>query len=216
MRPILALIAVLLGTLPALAQESPEARLRDLLRKTGAELRAAQDGQSALQASLDQEKQKSAALQKQLDDLNAHPPEPAKPSMSEEDIARLQADLGQSKAQLQEMRTGLKQWQDAYQKAAEIARAKDAESKTASMRASESARQADVCMATNTKLIDVANDILHLYRGQNFRSLLLSSYEPVLGLKKVELENTIQDYEDKILDQKYIPGRVPPARPAAK
>jgi len=37
--------------------------------------------------------------------------------------------------------------------------------------------------------------------------LLLLSYEPLLGLKKVELENTIQDYEDKILDQKYQPGR---------
>jgi len=46
-----------------------------------------------------------------------------------------------------------------------------------------------------------------LYQSQSFRSLLLSSYEPVLGLKKVELENTIQDYEDKILEHKYRPGR---------
>jgi hypothetical protein len=46
--------------------------------------------------------------------------------------------------------------------------------------------------------------------------LLLSSYEPLLGLKKVELENTIQDYEDKILDQKYRPGSEPLKTGASK
>ena len=28
----------------------------------------------------------------------------------------------------------------------------------------------------------------------------MGSFEPVLGLKKVELENLVQDYEDKIYD----------------
>jgi hypothetical protein len=110
----------------------------------------------------------------------------------------------------------LKQWQDAYQKAAETARAKDAEGKAATARAVQAEQRGGNCVAANTKLIGVANDILHLYQSQSFRSLLLLSYEPLLGLKKVELENTIQDYEDKVLDQKYTPGREPAPTAAPK
>jgi hypothetical protein len=211
MRILFALLALGVWCAPALAQDSPEARLREMLRRTTADLRAAQDSQAAGQALLEQEKQKSAALQKQVDDLNAHPVEPAKPSMSEEAIAQMQADLKSARAQVTALQTGLKQWQDAYQKAAELARAKDAESKAAAAHAVEEDREAAVCAVANTKLERVANDILLLYRSQDFRSLLLSSYEPLLGLKKVDLENTIQDYQDKILDQKYWPGRQPAA-----
>jgi hypothetical protein len=200
------LLALLFGSMPALAQDTPEARLRDMLRRTTADLRATQDSQAVLQASLDQEKQKTATLQKQLDDLTAHPPEAAKPSMSEAEIARLRSE---TQARITTLEAGLKQWQDAYQKAAEVARAKDAEGKTATARATESERLAGICVAANTKLESVANDILHLYQTQSFRSLLLASYEPLLGLKKVELQNTIQDYEDKLLDQKYRPGQAP-------
>jgi hypothetical protein len=164
-----------------------------------------------LQASFDQEKQKAATLQKQLDDLTARQAEAAKPSMSEDEIARLRAE---TQARVTALEAGLKQWQDAYRKAADVARAKDAESKIATARATEGERRASICSVANTKLESVANDVLHLYKSQSFRSLLLASYEPLLGLKKVELENTIQDYEDKLLDQKYRPGREP-AKPGA-
>jgi hypothetical protein len=181
--------------------------LRDLLRQTTAQLRAAQDGQAAAQATLEQEKQKSAAIQKQLDDLLAHP---VQPSMTEDAIAKMKADLKESQDQVTQLTAGLNQTRDAYQKAVEFARAKDASERAAVTRATESDRQAAVCAQANTKLSGVANDILHLYRTPEFRSLLFASREPLLGLKKVELENTIQDYEDKIADQKYIPAREPP------
>jgi hypothetical protein len=206
MRIALTLLVMLLGYAPAMAQETPESRLRELLRRTTAELRTAQDSQAALQASLEQEKQKSATLQKQVDQLSAAVPA-VKPALSNEDIARLQADLQDARTRVKALEAGLQQWRDAYQKAAEFARAKDAESKTMTARAAEAERKSGICADANTKLAGVANDILHLYQTQGFRSLLLSSYEPLLGLKKVELENAIQDYEDKILNQKYRPGR---------
>lgn len=76
-------------------------------------------------------------------------------------------------------------------------------------------RVAMPAMAKNTRLIAVANDILHLYRTQSFRSLLLGSYEPLLGFKQVQLENTVQDYEDKISAQRFYGNERPPAVPAA-
>jgi hypothetical protein len=201
------LLILLLAGRPALAQDTPEARLRDMLRRTTADLRAAQDSQATLQAKLDQETGKNALLHKQVEDLQARVATPAKPSISDDDIARLQANLHDAQARIAMLEPGVKQWQDAYQKAADVARSKDAESKSASTRAADAEKKVGICTAANTKLIAVSNDILHLYQTQSFRSLLLSSYEPVLGLKKVELENTIQDYEDKILDQKYRPGQ---------
>jgi chromosome segregation ATPase len=214
MRIAAPLVALLLGCTPVLAQDTAEARLRELLRRSAAELQAAQDSQATLQASLAQEKYKSATLQKQLDDLTAQVATTSKSAQAEE--AQLRSDLAAAQAQVATLQTGLTQWQGAYQKAAETARAKDAEGKAATTRAVQAERQGGICQATNARLIGVANDILHLYQSQSFRSLLLLSYEPVLGLKKVELENTIQDYEDKILDQKYNPGREPAPAAAPK
>jgi hypothetical protein len=52
-----------------------------------------------------------------------------------------------------------------------------------------------------------------LYRTQSFRTLLIGSYEPLLGLKEVELQNTIQDYEDRILAHRMY-GNEPAAKGA--
>jgi chromosome segregation ATPase len=206
MHRALSVLVLCLAAMPATAQDTPEGRLRDLLRRTTAELRATQDSQSALQAALDQEKQTTANLQKQLDELTARQTQAARPSLSEDQLARLRAE---TQARTATLEAGLKQWQDAYQKAADVARAKDQESRIATAQSAEWQRQASLCGAANTRLERVANDILHLYQTQSFRSLLIGSYEPLLGLKKVELENTIQDYEDKLLDQKYRPGSGP-------
>jgi chromosome segregation ATPase len=60
------------------------------------------------------------------------------------------------------------------------------------------AAQTTACQAQNQKLAATAEDILHLYQTQSFRSILLGSYEPILGLDRVKLENIVQDYDDKI------------------
>jgi chromosome segregation ATPase len=57
------------------------------------------------------------------------------------------------------------------------------------------------CVAANQKLAATAEDILHLYETQSFRSVWLKSYEPILGLDKVKLQNIVQSYDDKISAQ---------------
>jgi hypothetical protein len=56
------------------------------------------------------------------------------------------------------------------------------------------------CRAVNVKLLAVGHEILHLYETQSFQNLLARSYEPLLGLYRVKLENLMQDYDDKLLD----------------
>jgi predicted nucleic acid-binding Zn-ribbon protein len=211
--PTVCLAAAMLLALPAArAQDNAEARLRDALRRTTIELRGLQDSQAALQASADQAKQQRDDLQKQVDALTAKLADAAKSAQSEQEIAQLRAALQSQQDQNKVLQSGLQRWQGAYQQAAEVARAKDAESKTLGTRSKELDGKLGVCTAANGKLIAVADDILHLYRTQDFRSLLLGSYEPLLGLKKVELQNTVQSYEDRILDQTYYADQ-PVARP---
>lgn len=55
-----------------------------------------------------------------------------------------------------------------------------------------------VCRANNAKLLATGHDILHLYESESFRSLLLRSYEPALGFWRAELENIVQDNDDRL------------------
>lgn len=191
---------------PARAQDaSAEARLREALRNTTIELRALQDSQAALTAQLDQAKQERDALKQQLEAAKNAPP------VADPQVAQLRDAVAALQQQNGALQTGLQKWQTGYQQAADLARAKDSESRQLGGKLTQQSSRLEACTAANGKLIAVANDILHLYRTQSFRSLLVGSYEPLLGFKKVELENLVQDYEDKIEDQRLQPGAPAPA-----
>jgi hypothetical protein len=65
--------------------------------------------------------------------------------------------------------------------------------------------QLAVCRANNAKLLAVGHDIMHLYESQSFRSLLWHSYEPVLGLWRVKLENIVQENDDRLRELEVYP-----------
>jgi hypothetical protein len=208
---------------------SQEDRLRDALRKTTVDLRAAQDSQVALQASLEQAQKERDALQQQVAQLNAQSaqrqaepapaaPAPAAPPQPSAEEQQLRAAVDTLKRQNADLQAGVKKWQAAYQQAASVAQAKDAESRQLAASNRIVGATLGVCEGKNTRLLAVANDILHLYRQQDFKSLLLMSYEPLLGYKKVELENIVQDNEDRVRAQKYYPGEQPqtPAKASAR
>jgi chromosome segregation ATPase len=191
---------------PTRAQDaSAEARLREVLRATTIELRALQDGEAALTAQLDQAKRERDALKQQLEAARNAPP------VADPQVAQLRDAVAALQQQNGALQTGLQKWQTGYQQAADLARAKDSESRQLGGRLTQQSSRLEACAAANGKLIAEANDILHLYRTQSFRSLLVGSYEPLLGFKKVELENLVQDYEDKIEDQRLQPIEQPPA-----
>ncbi len=209
MRPATFLLAA--ACLPAVAhaQQSTEDRMRDALRQAVTEMRAAQDQSAQAQADLAKAQADKAALQTQLDAANARLAEQpvkaaAKPAAADE--AALQERLRAAEAQAAALQLRATQLQGSYQSAAQQARAKDDESRNATAALKSQTTALATCKAANTKLIDVAEQILHLYETQSFRNVLLKSYEPILGLAKVRLENTVQDYDDKIHDQEYIPS----------
>jgi chromosome segregation ATPase len=58
-----------------------------------------------------------------------------------------------------------------------------------------------VCETRNAKMFQVAMEILHRYEKMGVGEAIRAR-EPFLGLKRVELENLAQDYQDKLLDQR--------------
>lgn len=211
-------------TLPAQAQ-SVEDRLREALRKQTVDLRAAQDSLGVLQTQLDQTVKQRDALQQKVDELTAKTGEqqaapaaspaiaapPPLPSEVVAEINDLREAVKRQQAQIGQLQAGLAKWQSAYQEAASVARAKDAESRALSQTVRQAQSAIGMSRAENTKLAALANEILHMYQTQDFRRILIGSYEPFLGLKKVELENIVQDYEDKIRDLHLPPQAAEPA-----
>jgi len=89
-----------------------------------------------------------------------------------------------------------------------LAREKDIDSQRSKAGLAANTKALETCKATNARLIDVSEQVLHLYQDRSFIWVLRKSYEPLIGAAKVDIENIVQDYDDKIRDQTYVP---PPA-----
>lgn len=187
------------GLAPAARADDTETRMRDALRQAVSQMRAAQDEAAQAQAQVAQLTADKAALQAQLDAAKAQLGKSAKA----DDLKALQAQLEESRAQAGALSANINKWQSAYQQAQGFAQTKDRETQQAKVIATANTNALQTCKAANTKLVALATEVLHLYESQSFRSVLLKSYEPLLGTAKVDLENLVQDYDAKIQDQEY-------------
>ena len=171
---------------PACAQ-SLEDRLRDQLRNTLNELHDAQDQQAQLQAQ-------KAAAEKERDDFKAQ-------------LAAAKAQLARPARNTAEM--------DALQ--AEIAKYKDA-STQATANAQQTASERDqlktdfsgtqkllgICEDKNTALLKTGRSILNSYEQYDF-SDAIGANEPFIAIKRVELENIAQDFDDQLHAGRFDP-----------
>jgi len=183
-----ALSAILIAGSARAQSDSETDRLREALRTTIAQTRTLEDQRTALQAKLTE-------AERERDKLKG-------------DVKKLDSDYRQAvkdfNARLEERNETLDKWKDAYEEAATVARTKDAErakfeSESAAYKASTKA-----CVAKNTQLVKVGRELLHKYEGINFGDAMVAQ-EPVLAYRRVEIQNLLQDYGDKILEQKVQP-----------
>jgi hypothetical protein len=58
------------------------------------------------------------------------------------------------------------------------------------------------CENKNLKMFEAAEDLLNRYDNKGVMDELLQD-EPILQFKSVEMQNIVQEYEDKLLKQKY-------------
>lgn len=203
MRGIALLTLALALPAAAAAQDSGADRLRQALRDSVTQMRAAQDQASQAQAQLAQAQADLAALKAKFAADEAKLAQYT--GKDAQQAKQAEAALEQARAQNGALQQSLSKYQGAVQQAQEVARTKDAERSRAEagMRANTTALA--TCKATNARLIDISEKVLNLWQDRSFLWVLRKSYEPLVGASRVDLENLIQDYDDKIRAQEYIP-----------
>lgn len=192
----LVLVAAAAVMVPAAAHAQSEAdRLREALRSTTAQLRALEDQRAVLQA-------KSAEAERERDRLRRQN-ETLRGQLKDAEQAYRQAvdDFNQ---RLSERDDTLEKWKSAYNEAATVARAKDTERAKFENEAAALKVSNKSCAAKNAQLFKAGNEILARYEARSPLDTL-AVHEPVFGLRRVLHQNEVQDYRDKILDQKVKP-----------
>lgn len=175
--------------------DSETDRLREALRSTTGQLRTLEDQRAALQARATAAEQERDRLRKQNDTMRAQ--------VKEAEQAYRQA-VKEFNDRLAERDEALEKWKSAYAEAATVARAKDAERSKFETEAAAFKASNKTCEAKNAQLVKVGNQIVTQYEAMNPLEKVLD-HDPVLGLKRVEHQNAVQDFRDKILDQKVKP-----------
>jgi chromosome segregation ATPase len=185
----------------ALAQDG-EARLREALSSAIAQTRALEDQRNQLQARAVKAEQDRDAARKQTAELNTKLKELRK--LREDD----KREFNERLAARDEV---LEKWKAAYAEAATVARTKDAERLKAESEAGTLTAGLKECRKKNAELYRTGTELLARYEKIDIADLL-QRREPVIGFTRVELENTVQEYRGKFLDQREMPAKDPKAK----
>ncbi|GGF47770.1 hypothetical protein GCM10011611_62720 [Aliidongia dinghuensis] len=209
-----ALATGILPLAPARADGDTETRLREALRSAISQVRSLEDQQAALQAKQAESDKQNEALRQQVDGLTKQLAEGsgAKPASHkgedqaayEQAVAEFNRKISAQNDAIGKMGETLDKWKAAYNEAATVARAKEAERAQLAGKVDGLGKRAESCEAKNTALFKLGNEILDRYAGVDIGDALGAS-EPFIGTKRVELQNIAQDYQDKLLDQKATP-----------
>jgi len=181
----------------ATAAGTLEDRLRQQLGAQSAQLREAQAEQGRLAADKARAERERDALRIELDLLR---------SDLQQQRGRAAA-LKTERTQRQQLEASLEQTRSSGEQAAQLARDKEAERARLEGRLQQREAQLGDCVARNRKLYDTGREILGAYESVDVVDVLRRR-EPFTGLKKVELENLVQDYGDR-LQQPALPASAP-------
>jgi hypothetical protein len=192
----LLLVGVVGTLLPTVARDDPgsDARLRDALRAATLQVRTLEDERSTWQA-------REAALKKELDGLRAQQKsEGAKAG----DVAVQRRRLAEQVEANTRLSEEISRCQAAARVDAETARTREEERARLAGREAGLAERLAAAEARNERLYRINKQIID-WLGQMGVGGALAAREPFLGLRRVELENLAQDYEDQALKERIKP-----------
>jgi chromosome segregation ATPase len=211
-----ALLVLLLAPPPAHAQDAApattESRLRDALRNTMLQLRDAQGQVATLQASQAQSDQDNTALKAKVDALNAQIVSLIKQSTddktaSDKAIADLKSQNADQVTQIGKLNDALAAWEKDDRQYAQLAKDKEAARAQLAGQVLVLQRTIDDRETKNLELYNLGNEILTRYEKYGLGEAL-EAKEPFTGLTRVKLQELVQDYRDKIADQRATPGKI--------
>jgi len=209
MKPLTLLFTLLIGVAAAQQPQADPAlqKMRESLKNTMLQLRTEQTEKAALQA----EKAELEAKVKELTATVASQGQALEDNKKKADksIADLTAKSDTQQKQIAQINEALAKWQAGYKKAEAVAQ--DLESKRSRLadEVIKLDRKVQDRETKNIELYKLGKEILTRYEKFGLGSALLAR-EPFTGIAKVKFETFVQDYSDKLTDQKIKP------EPAAK
>ncbi len=199
-RVIFPLLLSAVAVVPTRAQEkaSPEARMREALRNTTLQVRTLQAERDELSVKKDQAEAQAKTLEDQIKILT-------KRAAEDKDIIDSgKAALQEEQARSHQTAAELEKWKSACHKAVELAKTKEAERAALSEKVIILERTVADQKSRNAEMFKIGCDLLRRY--ENFGlGKALSAREPFVGVTRVKLENLVQDYSDKLSNQRIKP-----------
>jgi len=185
---------------------SAEERLRGMLRSTMLQLRDAQNQVATLQSAQAESDKDKKALSDRVDELTKQAA--ADKDAATKAIADLNSKVTDQSSLITQLKDALDKWKEAYNKAVEVANTKEAQRAKYESQAILLQRRVENDEAKNLALYKLGKEVLDRYEKFGLGTAI-TAREPFVGTTKVKLENLVQDYSDKLLDQTIKPGQNP-------
>lgn len=186
------LLAIALSvSLLSTATAADDARLKQMLQTLTGRLRAAETERNNLLSEKAQLEQEKKTLSAKVDSLN---------KQAAEDKARLDT-LEAREKELDETKESLTKWKAAYEQIQTAAQKSEAERNKFASEAIVLKRKVEDRERKNLELFKTANEVLTRYEKFGLGEALAAK-EPFTGITRVKLENQVQDYQDKIADNR--------------
>ncbi len=204
------LLLLLLALSPAITRAAgeadPDAKLREALRTTAVQLRTAQTDLANAQATTAAAEARSKTLEKQLADANARLAGEAKraaedKTTAEQTIATLSNKLADRDKRLKEYDEAIAKWKASWQQATDLARTTGDEKTRLSAEAARLKTTLADRERKNLALFNTSLEILQRYENHALGKAILAK-EPFIGTTRVKIENLVQGYNDRILDNR--------------
>ena len=185
---------VVLAPASAFAQSETD-RLREALRTATGQVRSLEDQRAVMQAKQVEAERDRDKLKAQNQTLRAQVKE------AEQSYRQAVKDFND---RIGERDLVLEQWKTQYGEAATVVRVKEAALAKATAEAASFKASSKSCEAKNVQLVKLTEEIVVRYKEMNpFEKVL--DHEVLFGLQRVEHQNQVQDYQDKIISQKAKP-----------
>jgi len=195
LKTILLVVSLLLGHT---VQAADDAKVRETLRALTLRLRSAETERNNLLAEKAQMEQEKKTLTEKVDALTKQA------ATDKETISTLTTKTSEQEASLTQTKEALEKLKSAYDEAVAVARKEKASHDKAADELVLLQRKLSDREDKNRKLFTLANEILTRYEKFAMGEAL-AAREPFTGLTRVKLENLVQDYQDKISDQRSRP-----------
>ena len=203
------LALALLPSIQAAPPADPNQRLRDTLKNTMLQLRSVETERATLQANQLVNEAKIKELKAEIEKLNKQIAKLTKEAIAEQEVAKKEIDTLKTKQEAQEkqiaqLTEALEKWKAGYNDVVKIAKEREALRAKAVSKAIVAERKLAERERQNLELYITGREILDRLQGFGLGTAV-TAREPFIGLTKVKLQNLVQDYGDKLQDNKYNP-----------